>query len=677
MPKVIGAGRLLLMAVGTALVTLVAVLVIGPWGWTAGIDVTHGPPLTGPPPQPTVAPDVVYQSADGSIRVTDDTYRRVYGADYTVRFDVTATVRDDHSVEVVEDIAQWFGVARHGIERQIPLSDEASEHALRSLQVSTDAGTPGAVELSEGSGFAGVAVRIGDPDTTVTGLHRYRLAYVLENVVSLPAPTPAREVVQASPGGASTKVTVPAGPAVERVALDAFSEWRQPIYGATYTVTGPQGATAQACFQGPAGATTACASVTPAPDGGRFDAVVPSLPGQSFTVQVDWPAGTFGPTVAHGPERGTWPVRLAAVALSLLGVVVVAVAALARRRQLWSRTRQGVVATFGGTPDAAPSELVPPSPRVAAPLEFVPPVGLRPAELLRVEEGARAEPPRLVAATVIDLAAGGELELVAARDDEDWVARRRRGGAGRELRPYEERLLAALFPEGTDEVRFGDRAEAMGTARDRILEQLDDDLKRAGLLERRLGTVPSGCASRAVGTMAGFVVGIAVLGVGLGMLVRMLPSWALAMLAAGLVIGAVTAVRGLLAVRRAGRDLTARGLGVAYRTQGFRRFFDQSEQMHARAAADAGLLRQYLGYAVAFDAVDRWVAAFDAPDLTWMGAADTAVLTHWVYGSTMARAATPPAPVHSGSGSSGFSGFSGGFGGGGGGGSGGGGGGSW
>ena len=99
--------------------------------------------------------------------------------------------------------------------------------------------------------------------------------------------------------------------------------------------------------------------------------------------------------------------------------------------------------------------------------------------------------------------------------------------------------------------------------------------------------------------------------------------------------------------------------------------------MHAKAAADAGLLRQYLGYAVAFDAVDRWVGAFAAPDLSWMGATDVGLLSGWVYGSTMRQASTPPAPVSTGSSSS-FGGFSGGGGGGGfGGGSGGGGGGSW
>ncbi|HEY6532776.1 MAG TPA: hypothetical protein VIY72_10745, partial [Acidimicrobiales bacterium] len=284
---------------------------------------------------------------------------------------------------------------------------------------------------------------------------------------------------------------------------------------------------------------------------------------------------------------------------------------------------------------------------------------------------------RLLAATVIDLAARGEIDLVAAPDDADWLARRRPGGSAIPLRSFEERLLSALFPDGVDEVRFGDRAPEMGPSRNRILEQLDDDLKGAGLLRRRLGTEPSGCVAGVMEAGVLLVTGVAVFGIGLALLLKSALSWPTAMLVTGAAVGVAVALWGLWRVRRVGAELTTKGLGAVYRTEGFRRFFDESEAMHARAAADAGLLRQYLGYAVAFDAVDRWVEAFDAPDLTWLGATDVGVFSGFVYGSMMTRAATPPASVSTGSGSSSSGGFGGGFGGGGGGGSGGGGGGSW
>jgi uncharacterized membrane protein YgcG len=677
MAMVIGVGRLALMALTALVATAAAVLVIGPWGWVSGIAVSHGPTITGPAPVPSVEPGVLATLPDGT-KVPDPS---VVGDDYTIRFDVTADVHDDHSASITEDITQSFQTYRHGIERSIPLRDEAGDHAIRSLVVSTDAGTPDNVSVLEGSGFDGITVRIGDPDRTITGVHRYRLTYVLENVVSDPLDAPAAsvdsDVLVATLDGGTTRETLPPPSTADRVALDAFTSWQQPVYGTTYVIHGPGGATAALCRQGSQLYRVACASTTLAANGATFEAVAPVQAYNDVTVQVGWPKGTFGPAVVNGPERGTWPVRLIALGLSLVGVVVVAVAALGRRRLLWSRTRQGVVATFGGARDATPSDLVPSSPRVDAPIEFVPPMNLRPAELLRLEKGDAADPARLIASTVIDLAASGELELVAATHDDDWIARRHPGASGRQLRRYEDRLLVALFPEGVSEVRFGDRTEAMGEARNRILEQLDDDMKDGQLLSRRLGTASSagsGCTAKTIGAVVLFVatVGVAALA---GLFLRLLP-WRPAMLLAGGGVALVIALYGLARVHRTGRDLTTTGLGASYRAEGFRRFFDASEEMHAKAAADAGLLRQYLGYAVAFDAVDRWVGAFSAPDLTWMGATDVNLVNAWVYGPAMHRATTPPAPVSSGS-SSGFGGFGGGFGGGGFGGGSGGGGGSW
>ncbi len=686
MAKVIGAWRLASMAFTAVSAAVVAVLVIGPWGWTAGIDVTHGPTITGPAPEPSVELGVLYQSPDSSIVVPDPT---TAGKDQTIRFDVAAVARDDHSVEITEDITQSFATERHGVQRDIPLDDGPQcgparegigQHAMRSLEVATDDGTPGDVSLSDGSGFDGVTIRIGDPDTTITGVHRYRLTYVLEDLVS----DPSTEVLCDAAGGDLLAVpTSPTDSAPEpetsssprdRIALDAFTAWQQAVYGTTYTVRGPDDPVDAGCTQGSEFYRTPCASTLTA-DGATFEASAPVAAYNGVTVEVDWPEGTFGPAVVHGPERATWPVRALAVALSLGGVVVVAVAAYTRRRALWARTRRGVVATFGGVPEATPSDLVPRSARVDAPIEFVPPMGLRPAELLRLEQGDQADPARLIASTVIDLAASGEIELVAARDDEDWVARWHRGGSHRQLRRYEGRLLVALFPEGQDEVRFGDRTSSMSHSQVRVIEQLDDDMKEGQLLEKRLGSAARGCWGSWLGSIGLYVMLLVIAGVA-GAALRAV-RWQTAMVLAGVGIALITGLYGLAQVRRAGRDLTTVGFGASYRAEGFRRFFDGSEDMHARAAAEAGLLRQYLGYAVAFDAVDRWVSAFAAPDLTWMGATDVSMVNAWVYGSAVQRASTPPAPVRRGPSSS-FGGFGGGGGGGGfGGGSGGGGGGSW
>ena len=121
-------------------------------------------------------------------------------------------------------------------------------------------------------------------------------------------------------------------------------------------------------------------------------------------------------------------------------------------------------------------------------------------------------------------------------------------------------------------------------------------------------------------------------------------------------------------IARAARGLTPMGLAAVWRVRGFDRFFTESEAMHDRAAADRGLLRQYMGYAIVFGHVSQWVAAFDAPDTSdWF--ATSRPLDAAFIGFTAGSLWSPPAS----SSSSGFGGGGGGAGGG----SGGGGGGSW
>jgi uncharacterized membrane protein len=126
---------------------------------------------------------------------------------------------------------------------------------------------------------------------------------------------------------------------------------------------------------------------------------------------------------------------------------------------------------------------------------------------------------------------------------------------------------------------------------------------------------------------------------------------------------------GAIVVAGAARGLTPMGIAAAWRVRGFDRFFTASEAVHAPAAADQGLFRQYMGYAIVLGHVDRWIAAFDAPDTSdWFA---TSHPTNMAFALFAASSIWSP-PASSGS----SSGFGGGFSGAGGGG-GGGGGGSW
>jgi uncharacterized membrane protein len=125
---------------------------------------------------------------------------------------------------------------------------------------------------------------------------------------------------------------------------------------------------------------------------------------------------------------------------------------------------------------------------------------------------------------------------------------------------------------------------------------------------------------------------------------------------------------------------TAKGTAVLRRTEGFRRFINESEKERARFAERKNLFSEYLPYAIVFGATGKWAAAFagldDQPPDTSSWYISTAPFTFLAFsgaidGFTVSTSGTLTSTPPSTSGSSGFSGggFSGGGAGGGGGGS--------
>jgi uncharacterized membrane protein len=121
---------------------------------------------------------------------------------------------------------------------------------------------------------------------------------------------------------------------------------------------------------------------------------------------------------------------------------------------------------------------------------------------------------------------------------------------------------------------------------------------------------------------------------------------------------------------------TERGCATALRARGFDRFFRESESIHAQAAVRSGLMREYMGYAVALGSVETWVSAMPSAQIeAWTGSgfADPylfrSLYTQRIFARSVARTFS--------SSSTRSGGFSGGGGGRAGGGFGGGGGGSW
>ncbi len=232
----------------------------------------------------------------------------------------------------------------------------------------------------------------------------------------------------------------------------------------------------------------------------------------------------------------------------------------------------------------------------------------------------------------------------------------------------EQVVMSGLFG-GADVTTLDDRGSEMGTLGAELAEHLTDDLEARGLAVQ--GTSAGGLRANTHQLWL-LVLGIIAVIVGARHPRRSRcsrPGTAtlrsrLETVVVVLVILGVGAIR----VRGAAKGLTPIGLAALWRVRGFDKFFTQSEAMHDRAAADQGLLRQYMGYAIVFGHVTQWIAAFDNPDTSdWF--ASSRPMDMAFVGFAASSNWSPPAS----SSSSGFGGGGGGAGGG----SGGGGGGSW
>jgi hypothetical protein len=549
--------------------------------------------------------------------------------EHTRSFDILTRVARNGHVRVQETIVQDFGVVpRHGIERIIPLRDKLGEHPVTNLVVSTSQGTPDAVSVKPETDK--VTIRVGDANQTLTGAHTYRVAYDIGGMIDSVA------------GGRS------------RLAIDAISAWLQTIDSLRYTVAAPAAPTTVGCNQGALHSTAPCGSARRTGNGATFTGTnLPPL--SAFTPRLTWPDTVVAPTAG---VSSFGPINFLYALIVGLAVAFVGWRYRRRWRQLLSAAQSQLWATFGPDVAGAQSEAYDLTGDPA--IEFVPPMGLRPGEV-----GALAEvdDTTLLTATVVDLAARGAMKITESAGS--WTLERRNTDVV--LTDDEQAVMTGLFGEAAV-TTLDDRGTEMSTLADQLAENLNDDLATRGL------AVPGSSAGglRSTAHQASILVlGIAavIAGAILHVIVVTATGDRTAAIALETLLGVVAVLGiGSLLVRGAARGLTPMGLAASWRVRGFNRFFTQSEAMHDRAAADRGLLRQYMGYAIVFGFVTQWIAAFDAPDTSdWF--ASSSPMNVALLGFTASSLWSPP-PSSS---SSGFGGGGGGAGGG----SGGGGGGSW
>ncbi len=330
-------------------------------------------------------------------------------------FDVAATVDADTTVRIVERITYDFeGEYRHGIFRDIPVYDETFTGARRHYRVtvnsvSMDGGTVPWTTSQQGPFLN---VKIGDPNTTITGPHVYVIDYTVADGL--------RVITAEDAADPQMPAAVSAGD-VELFWDFVGTGWDVPIQSAKATVTGPGTALSSVCYYGPAGSDRQCPSATvktlallgPVTLGGA----------EALTGAVVYPRAAFTSVPRESTSQGLPSHPLVGLVAALIPAALLAAVpigvAIARRRK-----------------DAG-------APVPGAPPQYAPPDGLTPAELSAAWEGRKGTADsRVMVATLLDLAARRWINVADVDGDLSvtWV-----GTGTSPLAPWEQAVVGAVL----------------------------------------------------------------------------------------------------------------------------------------------------------------------------------------------------------------------------------------
>ena len=581
-----------------------------------------------------------------------------FGPEQIRNYVVDVRIEPTGLVRVHETIDYDFGVVpKHGIFRDVPVRfdypPKANHDRVYPIQVESvkaSEGTPADYTLESGDvdGVGLKRIKIGDPDRTISGQHTYDITYTLRGVLNGFADHDELNLNAIGPG------------------------WTVPIQRASVTVEAPADITQVACFSGPLRSTLPCGSATSSGTTATFaQSTIP--PGGALTVVVGMPKGAVPPPRPILEERfnlGTaFSVTPATAGLggALLVFVVLLFAFLMYR---FGRDRRyhgsAVDQAFGS--DSGAEEYVPVLHHEETPVEFVPPDNLRPGQLGTLVDFTAN--PLDVTATIVDLAVRGYLVIEEIPGEggflhkPDWKLTKKKE-ADAQLKDYERKLLDALFEDG-NEVQLSDLRYTFHTKMEEIQGALIEDAQSQGWFVRLPSTTRMqwGC------------LGVLVLLAGAGLMTLLIIFTHAALLGIPLLVAGILLTFGAYWMPQR----TAKGTAVLRRTEGFRRFINESEKERARFAEQKNLFSEYLPYAIVFGATGKWAAAFagldDQPPDTSSWYISSTPFTFLAFSSaidgfTVSTSGTLTSTPPSTSGSSGFSGggFSGGGAGGGGGGS--------
>ena len=555
------------------------------------------------------------------------------------RFDASLTVHPSGIIDVTESIRVRFRGRWNGIYRTIPVEyrtpQDLNYHLdLRIASVTDEAGQPLEYESSRARAYRRVQIWVpGAEDTARTVIIRYEVRNGLRFFDQ-------HDELYWNVTG---------------------DEWDAVIESATARVSLPEVTGLRAtAFTGVYGSRDSAASVTADATEVRVQSTRPLEFRQGLTIVVGWDPGTV-----KRPSAADTALRIVRANLTL----AIPLLALPVMWRIWSR--------YGRDPRGRPTTV-----------QYEPPAELRPAEVGTLVDNS--PDMRDITATLVDLAVRG-LITIEEIEDRGWrglfgrtdyrFLLRKPWGDEADLRTFERRLLAGLFPAvhpaaGTERdspdaaplasVDVSSLKNSFYTKLPGIRDALFGELMRRHHYLRRPDRVRKA-----------FLIGAAVVGVAVGVLGATVNDWmgvdSVAPLLAGIATGLVVAGFGWFMPAR-----TAAGTRALERALGFEEFLRRVEDDRLdRMARTPEMFERYLPFAMALGVEERWAQAFEGiatEPPRWYRGRGVGQFSSGHLGSSMSRmSAVTGSTLSSSPRSSGGSGFSGGssgggFGGGGGGG---------
>jgi uncharacterized membrane protein YgcG len=238
--------------------------------------------------------------------------------------------------------------------------------------------------------------------------------------------------------------------------------------------------------------------------------------------------------------------------------------------------------------------------KLASPVEFEPPEGIRPALIEPARSGTANQ--RCISAMVVDLAARNVLRIEPTNDEHghgDYVLSMV-GNGQEKLSKSESDVLSILFGGGEQSIALSQLTTNISLAGQmRIVQaQLRAEAVNQGWWDENPVNVRGRWRGMGVLFLIGGIVGT---------------FFAAAVTNYGLVgIGVIILGVGMLIFAQSMPIRTAVGSRIAARLKGFELLFDAGEGDRLKLAERQNLFAEYLPYAMAFGNVDKWVKTFAA-----------------------------------------------------------------